>query len=130
VVAGRALYDETRRGLRGHGTGGKARGPVVHVRDDDVLPPMTPGAPPPVLVAATLTPALSYLLDLAAAVVLVHGGPLSHAAIQARERGLPALLGVAGALTLAEGVEVLVDADEGVVCPLGPDSGPGSRKTR
>jgi phosphoenolpyruvate-protein kinase (PTS system EI component) len=71
-----------------------------------------------VLVAATLLPTELPLLD-AAALVTETGGPLDHVAAQARERAIPAVVGVAGALSaLAEGDLVLVDADRGVVVRL------------
>ncbi len=48
--------------------------------------------------------------------MLEKGGPLSHAAIVAREFGLPAVLNVKGATRLfADGEEVEVDGTEGVV---------------
>ena len=50
----------------------------------------------------------------AAAIVLERGGPLSHAAILARELGVPAVLNVPGATRL-DGERVTVDGDAGVV---------------
>jgi phosphoenolpyruvate-protein kinase (PTS system EI component) len=68
-----------------------------------------------ILVAATLLPTELPLLHAAALVTEV-GGPLDHVATQARERGLPAVVGVAGATAaLAAGDLVVVDADAGVV---------------
>jgi pyruvate,water dikinase len=96
--------------LRGSGTGGRALG-RVHRHD---------GTPPPagaILVAPTLLPTELPLLD-AAALVTETGGPLDHVAAQARERGLPAVVGAAGATQLAEGALVLVDADQGLVVRL------------
>lgn len=49
------------------------------------------------------------------AVVVERGGPLSHAAILARELGLPAVLNVAGATGVLDGATVLVDGDQGVI---------------
>lgn len=82
-----------------------------------------PGVPvredPFVLVARDLAPADTALLDLAKVLALVteQGGPTSHTAILARARGIPAVVGVAGALELAEGGLVVVDAAGGAVYP-------------
>ena len=80
-----------------------------------------PGVPvrdePFVLVARDLAPADTALLDLAKVLALVteQGGPTSHTAILARSRGIPAVVGVAGALSLAEDELVIVDAAQGAV---------------
>lgn len=80
-----------------------------------------PGVPQPghpfVLVADDLAPADTAGLDLALVRGLVtrHGGPTSHTAILAREHGLVAVVGVAGAEGLADGVPVVVDAAGGLV---------------
>jgi len=82
-----------------------------------------PGVPardePFVLVARDLAPADTAVLDLAKVLALVteQGGPTSHTAILARSRGIPAVVGVAGALDLAEGGLVVVDAARGAVFP-------------
>lgn len=86
-----------------------------------------PGVPvrdePFVLVAQDLAPADTALLDLDKVLALVteQGGPTSHTAILARSRGIPALVGVAGALELAEGEFVVVDAANGEVHPSPSD---------
>jgi len=80
-----------------------------------------PGVPereqPFVLVAHDLAPADTALLDLTKVLALVteQGGPTSHTAILARSRGIPAIVGVAGALGLSDGLPVLVDAADGTV---------------
>jgi phosphoenolpyruvate-protein kinase (PTS system EI component) len=49
-------------------------------------------------------------------VVTEHGGLLSHAAITAREFGLPAVLGVNNVTqTIKSGTEVFVDGSNGVI---------------
>jgi phosphohistidine swiveling domain-containing protein len=96
--------------LRGSGTGGRALG---RVHRHGGAPP-TPDA---ILVAHTLLPTELPLLH-AAALVTETGGPLDHVAAQARERGLPAVVGVPGATRLAEGTLILVDADQGLVVRL------------
>lgn len=80
-----------------------------------------PGVPesdtPFVLVARDLAPADTALLDpaLVLAIVTAEGGKTSHTAILAGEKGLPAIVGVAGARDLAEGVTVIVDAGAGEI---------------
>jgi rifampicin phosphotransferase len=76
-------------------------------------------SPDAVLVATSLLPTELPLLQVAALVVET-GGPLGHVATQARERGLPALVGAAGALALLrDGDQVLVDGDAGLVMKTG-----------
>jgi phosphohistidine swiveling domain-containing protein len=99
--------------VRGSGTGGRALGRVHH---HDRAHPVTE-LPDAVLVARTLLPTELPLLH-AAALVTDTGGPLDHVAAQARERGLPAVVGAAGASQLPEGALVLVDADQGLVIRL------------
>jgi phosphotransferase system enzyme I (PtsI) len=80
-----------------------------------------PGVPesdtPYVLVARDLAPADTALLDLSKVLGLVtqEGGPTSHTAILAREKAIVAVVGVAGAHDLADGVEVVLDAEAGTV---------------
>ncbi len=80
-----------------------------------------PGIPqsdsPFVLVARDLAPADTALLDpaLVLAIVTSDGGKTSHTAILAGEKGLPAIVGVAGVLDIAEGSTVIVDAGAGLV---------------
>jgi pyruvate,water dikinase len=68
-----------------------------------------------VLVAEATDPSWAPLFLRAGAIVLDRGGPLSHAAILARELGIPAVLNVPGATRLLAGHDVTVDGDSGVV---------------
>jgi pyruvate,water dikinase len=71
-----------------------------------------------VLVSKTLLPTELPLIH-AIAIVTETGGPLDHVAAQARERGMPAVVGADGAIAaFSEGDLVLVDADRGVVVRL------------
>jgi pyruvate,water dikinase len=69
-----------------------------------------------VLVAATTTPAWTPLFPSIAALVTETGGILSHAAIVAREYGLPAVVGARDAMKLLpDGGMVQVDGSAGTV---------------
>jgi phosphotransferase system enzyme I (PtsI) len=80
-----------------------------------------PGVPEPghpfVLVATDLAPADTALLDLTQVLALItsEGGPTSHTAILAREKGIVAIVGARDAATLTDGTTVIVDAAAGVV---------------
>ncbi|WP_312169896.1 phosphoenolpyruvate--protein phosphotransferase, partial [Microbacterium sp.] len=80
-----------------------------------------PGVPDPghpfVLVARDLAPADTALLDLDQVLALVtfDGGPTSHTAILAREKGIVAIVGAASASELTTGRPVIVDAAAGIV---------------
>jgi len=93
-----------------------ARRAIAHLRG---LP--APGVPvsdrPFVLVARDLAPAdtATLDLDLVLALVTTDGGPTSHTAILAREKGITAVVGAADAARLADGDVVLVDAENGTV---------------
>lgn len=74
-----------------------------------------------ILVARTTDPAWTPLFLTAGAIVVEEGGPLSHAAIIARELGLPAVLNVPGLLSrLAsrKSARLRVDGDEGMIVIL------------
>lgn len=73
-------------------------------------------APGEVLVARTTDVGLSPLFLIAAAVVTELGGPLSHAALVAREYGVPAVVNVPSVTTaIKTGDLVRVDGDRGIV---------------
>ncbi|GAA1525198.1 PEP/pyruvate-binding domain-containing protein [Nocardioides humi] len=69
-----------------------------------------------VLVCRSTSPAWLPLLARAAAVVTEHGGLLAHAAIVARELGIPAVTGATDVLAaVADGEQVHVDGTHGTV---------------
>lgn len=80
-----------------------------------------PGVPDPghpfVLVARDLAPADTALLNLdqVLALVTTDGGPTSHTAILAREKGIVAVVGVGDGHALTTGETVIVDAAAGVI---------------
>ncbi|MEV7606045.1 PEP-utilizing enzyme [Paenarthrobacter sp. NPDC089322] len=74
-----------------------------------------------VLVCRTTDPAWTPLFGLASAVVTETGGMLSHAAIVAREYGIPAVLGVTNVVdALTDGGLLTVDGSQGTVMIKGP----------
>jgi phosphohistidine swiveling domain-containing protein len=82
--------------------------------------PIEPGD---ILVARTTDPAWTPLFLTAGAIVVEEGGPLSHAAIIARELGLPAVLnvpGLIGRLNQGEPVTLRVDGGRGTVEIIDP----------
>ncbi|MCF6507279.1 hypothetical protein E9549_07640 [Blastococcus sp. MG754426] len=85
------------------------RAHVLRAPDPDLLEPGE------VLVAAATDAGWSPLFLRAGAIVVERGGPLSHAAIVARELGVPAVLNVAGATSVLDGRTVTMDGDAGTV---------------
>lgn len=102
-------------GLNGTGVGtetyrGRAR--VAH-SPEDALSSMEPGD---VLVVRFTTPAFNTVLTIAGAVVTADGAILSHAAVMARELGIPAVIGARTAMTdIPDGATVEVDPATGQV---------------
>ena len=77
-----------------------------------------------VLVCSATNPSWTPLFLRAAAVVVDHGGIASHAAIVAREYGMPAVMGAANATsTLHDGQLVTVDGDTGHITTPEPLTG-------
>lgn len=79
-------------------------------------------AHPYVLIAPDLAPADTAWLNREEVVAFVtrDGGATSHTAILARVRGLPAIVGVADAMSIEDGTPLLVDALNGTIT-LNPD---------
>jgi phosphohistidine swiveling domain-containing protein len=63
------------------------------------------------------------LFARAGAVVSESGGMLSHASIIAREYGIPAVVSVQGACSMADGTMVSVDAFQGTVTQIDQHEG-------
>jgi pyruvate,water dikinase len=104
--------------LRGiAGSPGIAEGPVRIVRDGSEFGKLEPGD---VLVAPYTNPAWTPLFERAAAVVVDSGSAGSHAAIVAREYGIPAVMAtVDGTRRLVDGQRVRVDGVAGRVLDAG-----------
>jgi pyruvate,water dikinase len=79
----------------------------------DALAQLMPGD---VLVTSVTTPAFEAVMGIAGAVVTEQGSLMGHTAIQCREYGISALVGVAGATThIAHGCELTIDPLAGTV---------------
>lgn len=92
---------------------GTHTGTVRVIRGEEDFERLRPGD---VLVAPITAPAWSVLFARAGAVVTDTGGVLSHAAIVAREHGIPAVLGVGDATErLTDGTTVTVDGRTGTI---------------
>ncbi len=101
-----------------HGVGaapGRGRGPVW-VAGEGITPAPPPGC---ILVASVVHPYMAPLLLRAAGVVAEDGGVLQHAAILAREFGIPAVVGIPDAVARLAGAELVeVDGATGEVTVL------------
>jgi pyruvate,water dikinase len=111
---GEASGDE----LRGIGaSSGVIRGKARIVRDETEFGRLRRGE---ILVCRYTNPAWTPLFTIATGVVTECGGAASHAAIVAREYGIPAVLGALGATErITDGQEILVDGTEGRVTLVG-----------
>jgi pyruvate,water dikinase len=101
-------------GMTGVGVGteaytGRAR---TAASADEAIEKLEPGD---VLIVRATSPAFNAVLMIAGAVVTANGGAMSHAAVLARELGIPAVVGAGGALDIADGTTVEVDPIAGSV---------------
>jgi pyruvate,water dikinase len=100
--------------LHGMGIGDETYVGTARVVHDAVeaLGAMEPGD---IVVAPYTAPTYNSVLAMAGAIVTEEGGPLCHAAVIARELGLPAVIGASGAMDLPDGATIEVDPRAGVV---------------
>ncbi len=84
---------------------------------DEAIEKLEPGD---VLVVRATSPAFNAVLSIAGAVVTANGGAMSHAAVLARELGIPAVVGAGAALDIADGALIEVDPVAGTVRVLDP----------
>ncbi len=104
-------------GVSGHPVaGGRVSGTAYVVSGDS---PIDKAPPESIIVMEHAGSEAAGYLGSARAVVTDQGGRLSHLAILARERGLPAVVGTGNATSLIKtGDTILVDADQGTVKSL------------
>ena len=92
---------------------GVVRGTARVVRTLDEVDKLQPGD---ILVTYATAPPWTPLFAVASAIVTDAGGPLSHAAVVAREYGIPAVVGTKAATArIEDGMVITVDGTEGVV---------------
>lgn len=97
-------------------SGGRVSGPVRIIREPAEFGRLATGD---ILVCPYTNPSWTPLFQRAAAVVVDSGGIGSHAAIVAREYGIPAVMGTAdGTAVLRDGQTVTVDGDTGRVTSM------------
>jgi pyruvate,water dikinase len=112
-----SFYGSGGSALQGSGaSAGVAEGVARVVAGQDDFARIQPGD---VLVTAMTTPAWTPLFPSLAGLVTETGGILSHAAVVAREYGLPAVVGAAGAVTaIPDGMRVRIDGTTGEISLL------------
>lgn len=114
IAAGNGHVREAQDGLL-HGagvSGGTGRGPVRLLTEPDPKA-MADGD---VIVMQFADPGWTPLFPRAAAIIMEVGGLMCHAAVVARELGIPAVFGVSGATSvLRNGQAVTVDGTQGTV---------------
>ena len=112
------FYGSGGSALQGAGASpGVAEGVARVVADQDDFARIRSGD---ILVTTTTTPAWTPLFPSLAGLVTETGGILSHAAVVAREYGLPAVVGAAGATTaIPDGMPVRIDGTAGTIEILG-----------
>ena len=89
---------------------------VVTIKDTDTQLESIPSDS--ILVIEKITPAHLQTISHVRGIITETGGKTSHGAIVARELNIPAIVGAVGAIDiLTDGVEVLMNADEGIVYP-------------
>ncbi|MFT4596690.1 MAG: phosphohistidine swiveling domain-containing protein [Paracrocinitomix sp.] len=89
----------------------------VALTADEAFDRLDPGD---VLIVRATSPAFNAVLSIAGAVVTSDGGMLSHAAVLSRELGIPAIIGVPGALLIQDGSTIEVDATAGLIRVVAP----------
>jgi len=118
VVRHLGMDGEAGSGLHGVGIGTTPITTTARVASspEEALDRLQPGE---ALVVTCTTPAYNLVLSLAGAVVTAAGGPMSHAAVLAREMGIPAVIGAQSALTaIPDGALITVDPAVGLVTVL------------
>jgi pyruvate,water dikinase len=116
VVANLGMGDAAHgSGLHGTGIGTGVVRAVARVATspEEALDRLADGE---ILVVAGTTPAYNLVLTVAGGLVTAAGGPMCHAAVIARELGIPAVIGASAALTdITDGDVVELDAGLGEV---------------
>ncbi|NBN89682.1 MAG: hypothetical protein EBU67_05650 [Actinobacteria bacterium] len=120
MVISEAGLDGTQRttGLNGYGVGAAPYTGIARIATspEAAVEQLAPGE---ILVVPCTTPAYNMVVGFAGALVTAEGGPLSHAAVIARELGLSAVIGAPRAmLDIPDGATIEVDPAKGLVSVL------------
>lgn len=112
-------------GLAGHGVSpGVVEGTARLVRGPEDFAKVGPGD---ILVARTTAPTFNVVLAMASGLLTEVGGLVCHAAIIARELGIPGIVGCAGALAeIPDGARIRIDGDHGTVTVISAAVAPES----
>ena len=113
--AGAASQDAPQRIFQGLGAStGLAMGKVCVLRHGHAFPKdIDTGS---ILVLPCLDPGSTAIMDVVAGLIIERGGLLSHAAINAREYGIPLVIGIPDIVdTLQDGMSVSIDGETGAV---------------
>jgi phosphohistidine swiveling domain-containing protein len=109
--------------VQGIGVSGGIREGIARVVTD---PSFADVEPDEILVAPTTDPSWASIMFLSAALVVDMGGPISHAAVVARELGLPCVVNTrSGTREIRTGDRLRVNGDTGTVEILQPAGAPG-----
>lgn len=105
---------ELKKLLQGRGASvGVARGRIFKVRNEADIDRTPDGC---IIVSCFCGPELVSVYRKVAAVITDYGGTTCHAAVVARELGIPCIVGTKnGTDILKQGVEVIVDGEAGTV---------------
>ena len=117
MVISEAGLDGTQKtkGLNGYGVGADPYTGIARIATtpEEAVEQLAPGE---ILVVPCTTPAYNLVVGFAGALVTAEGGPLSHAAVIARDLGLPAVIGAPRAmLDIPDGATIEVDPASGSV---------------
>lgn len=112
-----AAQDPAPQTLRGLG-GGRAEGRARVVRALDDVP--TTMAADTILILPAFLPSHTFLLAVARAIVVETGGMLSHAAVVAREYGVPHLVGCRHATQILDGTPLRLDGAGQLIIAASP----------
>ncbi|MDX2380786.1 MAG: PEP-utilizing enzyme [Acidimicrobiia bacterium] len=117
-------------GTRGIGVG-NARVQGRAVVADDAIEASQRLDPDDILVTKVTDSAFNVLLTQVAGLVTEHGGGMSHAALMARELGIPAIIGVPAAMSqVPDGALIELDPVEGFLRIIDADPPRGAAKER
>jgi phosphohistidine swiveling domain-containing protein len=106
-------------------TGGVVEGAARVATSLEVAEELEPGE---ILICEVTDPSWCALFPLVAGMVVDIGGPLSHAAIVAREMGIPCVVNTGDAVTrISTGMHIRLDATNGVVVVLDASAAPSVR---